>query len=52
MSSKLALKKSRVYLNSLRDPMNSLQKQKLMSYYSSMLFRRGKPTLNRMQNLV
>ena len=32
--------------------MNSLQKQKLLSYYNSHLFRKGKPTLNRFQNLL
>ena len=32
--------------------MNSLQKQRLLSYYTSQLFRKGKPTINRVQNLI
>jgi len=50
-TNKLIVKKSRAYVEALKAPMNTLQRQKLLSYYSSLPFRRGKPTLNRAVNL-
>lgn len=47
-----SIKTSQEYLSTLKSPMNSLQKQKLLSYYNSQVFRRGKPTLNRLQNML
>lgn len=38
-------------MKTLHKPMTNLQKQKLFSYYQSSFFRRGRPTLNRLQNL-
>jgi len=47
-----SLKTSQEYLSTLRNPMNSMQKQRLLSYYNSQFFRKGKPTLNRLQNML
>jgi hypothetical protein len=47
-----SLKTSQEYLSTLRNPMNSMQKQRLLSYYNSKFFRKGKPTLNRLQNML